>query len=152
MSSLTLAVVLQVAVLGAPNEEYSAAYGRSLQTGRPLVVLLGADWCPGCRVMKGKVMPQVAMTGGLEGVEYVYVDIDRQRELGSKLSRAEAIPQLICFVRTPDGWRSGLLTGVQKPQKVVAFINAGRAQTASVARPTATLSSWKPPMPMQASH
>ena len=95
---------LQVAVLGASNEDYIAAYARTVQTGRPLVVLLGADWCPGCRVMKGKVMPEVAKSGGLEGVEYVYVDIDRQQELGRKLSRAEAIPQLICFIRTPQGW------------------------------------------------
>jgi thiol-disulfide isomerase/thioredoxin len=144
MTSLTLAVVLQTAMLGGQNEQYMAAYARSVEAGRPLVVLLGADWCPGCRVMKGKVMPEVAKTGGLQGVEYVYVDIDRQRELGSRLSRAESIPQLICFIPTPDGWRRGMLTGAQSPQKVVAFLNAGRSQMAAAGDAASRLSSWKP--------
>ena len=144
MTSLTLTIVLQTAVLGGSNEEYMAAYARSVETGRPLVVLLGAEWCPGCRVMKGKVMPEVAKTGGLAGVEYVYVDIDQQQELGSRLSQASAIPQLICYVPTPEGWRRGMLKGAQSKEKVVAFLNAGRSHVAAAAGSTNRLSSWTP--------
>ncbi len=137
MTSLTMSIVLQAAVLGGSgqDQQYADAYQRSLRSGRPLVVLLGADWCPGCRVMKGRVMPEVAKEGGLRDVEYVYVDIDRQPELGDQLSRSNSIPQLLRFTPTRDGWQSGLLTGAHSPQTVASFINAGFVRTASAVQP-----------------
>ncbi len=146
MTTLVLSALVQVAVLGSADEQYMAAYDRSARSGRPLLVLLGADWCPGCRVMKNRVLPQLSRTGGLRDVEFVYVDFDRQRELAKQLSRSKTIPQLIWFVRTPDGWRSAMLNGAQSPEEVQSFIDAGVARTASHARPTATLSHYSEPV------
>lgn len=143
MTSLALSVVLQAAVLGASEQDYSVAYQRSVQSGRPLVVLLGTAWCPSCQVMKGKVLPEVAKAGGLREVEFAYVDYDRQPELADQLARGNSTPQLIWFSRTAQGWRSDVLTGAQSPKKVASFINQGVARAAAHGRPAARLSGYE---------
>lgn len=150
MTSLAMSVILQAAMLGGGStqvDQYAAAYAQSVRTGRPLVVLLGAEWCPGCRKMKGHVMPEVARAGVLRNVEYVYVDIDRHPELASQLSRSKSIPQLLRFTPTRNGWRSGLLTGAHSPKKVASFIKAGVIRTAPASQTAARLSSWDEPLP-----
>ena len=131
MTSLVLAATLQAALLAAPEQEYTAAYQKSLDSGRPLVVLLGADWCPACLTMKNSIMPQV---DGLKDVEFAYVDIDRQTKLARLLARAQSIPQLIRFERRPSGWVSGMLLGAQSPEKVTSFVK-GEAPEAGVETP-----------------
>lgn len=106
-------------------EQFDLAYRRSAATGRPLVVLLGAKWCPGCKVMQHEVLPAVAKSGGLKQVEFVYIDIDRNRRLAAKLSKAKTIPQLIRYHKTPHGWKSNLLSGAHKVNVVKVFINTG---------------------------
>ncbi len=115
MTSLILAAVLQAQIAAVPEEnaaqakrtavpqtDYATAFKRSLESGRPLVVLLAARWCPGCVQMKESILPRVAKAGGLAGVEYAYVD--RDPRMARRLSQAAAIPQLIRYEKTEDGW------------------------------------------------
>ena len=132
MSTLALTVMVHASLLGAPTDDYSQAYRRSVETGRPLVVLIGAKWCPACVEMKNNILPKVAKTGGLDGVEFAYVDADRQPKIASQLSRAQAIPQLIRLDRTKDGWKDQVLVGAQSPDKIRKFL---RTDTASPKRP-----------------
>lgn len=122
MTSVALSVVLQASILAAPGQPYEVAYQNSVTTGRPLVVLLGADWCPACVKMKKSVLPEVERSGALDGIEFTYVDVDRRPELSRALSRGSAIPQLIRFQRRGDQWESQLLTGAHSPNKVAQFI------------------------------
>lgn len=124
MYALALAAIVHVSFLGAPESEFDRAFERSVATGRPLVVLIGADWCPSCQVMKNTTLPQVAKEGGLNNVVFTYVDADRQRRLVSRLSRVKSIPQLIRFDRTPSGWQGRLLVGARSPDEVYSFVNA----------------------------
>lgn len=128
MTSLALTVALQAVLLAAPEQDYSAAYQKSLDSGRPLVVLLGADWCPACLTMKNSILPQITQQGGLKEVEFTYVDIDRQSKLAEVLARARSIPQLIRFERRPSGWVSGMLLGAQSPEKVTSFVKGEAAE------------------------
>ena len=125
MSTLAMTVVLQAALLAAPADTYSGAFGRSTDSGRPLVVMLTADWCPGCVKMKNSILPEVEKAGGLKDVEFAYVDVDQNRELAAKLARGASIPQLVRFNKTPTGWQVNHLVGAQSPTKVNDFINAG---------------------------
>jgi len=125
MSSLALATIIHVSLLGTQEGDFHRAYQQSTATGRPLVVLIGADWCPACQRMKTSTLPQVAKAGGLSNVVFTYVDIDRQRELAARLSRTKSIPQLIRFDQAPSGWKGQLLVGAKSPQEVQTFINAG---------------------------
>ncbi|MEN6494834.1 MAG: thioredoxin family protein [Thermoguttaceae bacterium] len=144
MASLVLTAALQAALLVVPETDYSAAYQKSVDTGRPLVVLLGADWCPACMTMKNSVIPAVTQQGGLKEVEFTYVDVDRQSKLANLLSRAQAIPQLIRFERKPTGWVSGMLLGAQTPEQVTSFVKGKTPELSPAATPQAPANDQPP--------
>jgi len=146
MTNLLLIAVINLSSLPAQPSHYDKAYWRSISSGRPLVVLLGADWCPGCRIMKGRILPEVAKVGGLANVEFAYVDVDRQTELAGELYRDNAIPQLIRFRRTNAGWESQHLTGAHSVQEVRAFINSGSVRKPASKKPTPRLSRKDEPL------
>jgi thiol-disulfide isomerase/thioredoxin len=142
MTTFALSVILQASAVAATGQSYSDAFARSYYTGQPLVVLLGADWCPGCVKMKNSVLPEVARGGGLQGVSFAYVDIDREPQLASKLSRGSSIPQLIRFERRGDSWESHLLKGAHSARKVAAFIQDGPDENKTAQGWAARLSGW----------
>ncbi|NLY02922.1 MAG: thioredoxin family protein [Rhodopirellula sp.] len=123
MTTLVLTAVLQTSLMAAPEQGYMEALSRSMASGRALVVLVGADWCPGCVKMHGRILPEVGRKGGLDRVELAYVDVDREPQLAQQLMRGGSIPQLVRFEKTDSGWRSEVLTGAQSPDRVAAFIN-----------------------------
>src|SRR5262245_19698056 len=67
---------------------------RSTQSGKPVLVLATADWCGPCQRFKRGPMsdPRVAALVQ-DRFEPVYLDVDKQRELASKLE-IESIPAL----------------------------------------------------------
>jgi len=158
MMSLILAAALQAQVAAVPQDgpeaaaknrvprtDYATALKRSKASGRPLVVMLGADWCPACVQLKRSTLPQVAKLGGMKGVEYAYVDIDRDDKLADALTRAESIPQLIRFEKTKKGWARDLLVGAQSVKRVAAFIRGKAEPKSEEQRPddlAAVLTGW----------
>lgn len=130
MIQLTLNILLQAAAVTAGGQDYATAYKEMTETGRPLVVLIGADWCPGCRVMKQAAMPELEKQGGLSNVAYAYVNADHQSKLAGKLMQGTSIPQLILYHKTPSGWQRQQLTGAQSVTDIEAFLQ--RANESSV--------------------
>ena len=123
MTSLAIAAVLQTAVLAAPPQDATtAAYNRSMQTGRPLVLLFGAEWCPACKVMQNQILPKVRQRGGMRDVEYAYVDIDQKPALAKRLLRGGSIPQLVRFDRQGDKWTPRYMIGAHQPEQVIQFL------------------------------
>jgi len=138
MANIILVTLVQVSVLGADQPDFDQAYHQSVQTGRPLVVLIGAAWCPACQKMKNSILPRVVASGGLSRVVFSYVDFDQQRQLASRLSRGGSIPQLIRFDRTQAGWSSKRLIGARSPREVHDFINAGLRDEGRVSKVSTT--------------
>lgn len=127
MNALALAVVLQ-ASLAAGASDYRTAHAASVDSGRPLVVLVGADWCPGCRQMKTVLTPDFERRTG-ERVVFARVDADSQPGLAQRLMRGEGIPQLIMYRKTEKGWKASRLIGAQSPSTVASFIQSGIRET-----------------------
>jgi len=134
MMSALLTVVVQAAILAAPEKTYSEAYQKSLDTGRPLVVLLGAEWCPACLVMKHTTIPQISKDGALNSVEFVYIDVDRQPDLANRLALARSLPQLIRFEKKSDTWARTSLIGAQTVETVATFVKGASPEVKSVAQ------------------
>jgi thiol-disulfide isomerase/thioredoxin len=111
MSGLAMGLVLQAALLTSGADNYDAAVKAAQENGQPLVVLVGADWCPGCVTMKTSTMPAMARSGGLKGVQYVTVNYDQNPNLARQLMRGNAIPQLVVFSKTEKGWHRETSTG-----------------------------------------
>ncbi len=125
MSSLTLLVALQVTIMAADGESYSDAHAEAEKTGRPLVVMVGADWCPACVRMKEDVLPDVKKRGILSEVAFATVNYDQQPSLARELTGGGSIPQLLMFRRTPDGSMRRRLIGWQSVDRVKRFIDEG---------------------------
>jgi len=111
---------------------YAEGYRQMQQTGRPLLVLVGADWCPGCRTMKNATLPALEKAGQLDDVIPASVNCDRESDLADQLMRGGTIPQLILFTRTKDGWRRTQLTGAYGAADVRKFLNREVAQHQAV--------------------
>lgn len=125
MTSLTLAAALQLSVITAGAHTYAEARATNLESGRPLVVLIGADWCPACKTMKDRALPQVEKGGLLDKVAFAYVDADEDSQLARKMMQGGSIPQLIMYRQTADGWKKESLVGAQSPGKIEAFLKKG---------------------------
>lgn len=134
MTSLTLATVLQASILaataggtvGSPAaEDYASARAKTEKTGQPIVILVGADWCPACVEMKKDVMPKIRKQGILKQVAYATVNLDKQGKLGKQLTGGGPIPQMIMYRKTRKGWLRRCLIGGQSPKTVEAFIQRG---------------------------
>ena len=122
MISLTLATALSLSVVLSTDDSYEAAHQKTLETGRPMVVLVGATWCPACRDMEKDVIPAVRQRAVFKRVAFAHVDLDREKELGRSLTEGGAIPQLIVFRRDGEGWTNQRLIGGQTVEQVEKFI------------------------------
>jgi thioredoxin-like negative regulator of GroEL len=125
MTTISMAIVLQTAALAATANSYADARAKTAETGKPLVVLVGADWCPACQQMKNSALPQVAKHGTLAKVAYAVVNTDHDHDLAQQLMRGSSIPQLVMYRQTPSGWKRESLVGAQDPAAIESFINRG---------------------------
>lgn len=108
-------------------DTYEAAYKSAQETGKPLVVLIGADWCPACQTMKTSVMPKLETGGKLKDVAFATVNIDHQGKIGRAMMEGNLIPQLVMYTKTADGWKRERLVGGQSTEAVEKFL-ASNAQ------------------------
>jgi thioredoxin-like negative regulator of GroEL len=123
MAGLTAILVLNHALLTANPANYQTARADAEANHRPLLVLVGADWCPGCRTMKDTVLPALARRGALRAVSFAAVDADAEAETARELMRGSAIPQLIVFSRSADGrWHREQITGSASEREVQSLV------------------------------
>jgi thiol-disulfide isomerase/thioredoxin len=132
-----LSCALAVAPVSSTALSYPTAVKDAQAKQQPLLVLVGAQWCPGCQTMKQSVLPALARSGGLERVSYATIDTDREPQVAGRLMRGGAIPQLIVFSRQPDGaWHREQITGAASEREVQSLI--ARAWDAQGAKPAAS--------------
>lgn len=125
MMSVAFSAMLQVSLLTTGANTYAEAHRQHVDTGRPMVLLVGAEWCPACVQMKNSIMPRVARHGGLAKVAYAQINTDHDSRVAKSMLKGGLIPQLIMYRKTPTGWKRHTLVGAQSPEKVEAFIQKG---------------------------
>jgi thioredoxin-like negative regulator of GroEL len=133
--TLSLTALLQLSIAASGTENYQEAYERAQTTGRPLVVMVGADWCPACRQMAENVMPEVKRSNRLENVVFAYVNLDQESELAGRLTRGGIIPQLIVFANKGTGWKRQDMIGAHSAGEVESFIAEVSGIQTSLVRP-----------------
>jgi thiol-disulfide isomerase/thioredoxin len=122
----------------AGTNNYADAYKDTMESGKTLVVLVGATWCPACQSMKTSTMPAVAAQGKLDNVAFAYVNTDAEHDLAGKLLAGNMIPQLVRFEKTADGWKQTRLVGGQSVSAVVDFIGVPAKETIAAKQPAAS--------------
>lgn len=121
MVSLLLAVVLANLTSGHPrNTDYASAYKEAMAAHKPLMVVVGAEWCPACNVLKSTTIQPMLNTGDLDDVSVALIDRDAEPELAQRLTQGEKmLPQIIVFTQSDSGkWERRKLTGYQPRQPV----------------------------------
>lgn len=150
MMSVAFSAVLQVSLLTTGANTYAEAHRQHVDTGRPIVLLVGAEWCPACVQMKNNIMPRVARRGSLGKVAYAQVNTDREGRVAKAVMNGGTIPQLIMYRKTSTGWKRHMLVGAHSPEKIEAFIQRGLdldkadALAAAKSKPTNNVSYQSP--------
>ncbi len=123
MCGPAVSFALQAVLLVSGAQTYDEAYEDTQTSGKPLVVLVGADWCPGCVTMKSRVLPRMQSGGLLRRVNFAHIDADRDEQLAAQLMRGSGIPQLIVFSQGADGkWQREYLVGATSEEAIAAAI------------------------------
>ncbi|MEL6108609.1 MAG: thioredoxin family protein [Planctomycetota bacterium] len=126
MATLLLAVIMSSVTTAPLKTNYAEAYRESVAQDKPLMVVVGAPWCPACNVLKQTTIEPMAQTGELDAVSVAVLDRDSDPELVKQLTKGEKmIPQIIMFTRTPSGaWKRNRLMGYQPKQPVRNLIRS----------------------------
>ncbi len=123
MAAQLLSALMQMTLLAnGGSVSYADAYAASAETGKPMLVLIGADWCPHCVVMKNRVMPQLQRQGALGEINYVTINSDQQPALARQMMQGSSIPQVVLYYRTADGWKRHRNVGAMSAGNVTQLI------------------------------
>jgi len=131
MFSLLITVILTTAPADQQlQQSYAQAYTESLEEKKPLLVVVGAPWCPACRILKESTLKPMAKTGELDDVSFVVINRDENPALAAKLTQGEkTIPQIILYTPGEDGWKRRKLRGFQSKQPIRSLIQKALVQT-----------------------
>ncbi len=136
MSGIALLLAMVTTNATFSSQSYEEAYQAFQQEGRPMVILIGADWCPACRTMKSVRVPEAWRRGVFKRVAFAVVDVDQKRELAGRLMNGSSIPQLIMYYKTPGGVRRAQINGARSPEEIQQFVDrAFQHENATAQRP-----------------
>jgi len=124
---LHVAALTLLAVINAPTKSeeqipYHAAYRKAQEEKKPLVVLVGADWCVACKTMKADTIHTMKDAGEFQEVVFTQVDKDSQPEIAQQVMQGNTLPQIVVFCESEQGWKRFSLTGMQSERRVRELI------------------------------
>lgn len=130
-----LAIVFLTAPLLTAQQpvNYHTAYQKAQNGDKPLLVLVTAQWCPPCQIMKKTTIPELMRRDAFKNCHYATVDLDKEQALARQLIGNRGVPQLIIYEKKDGKWTRRYLRGVQTAQAVESFVaRATTLRTAAV--------------------
>jgi len=125
MICLLMCATLMAGASAEKSLSYANAHELATQQNRPMLILVGADWCPACRTMKHNTLSSMQHEGKLKEVVFGIVNIDTEPELAAQMMRSSTIPQLILYTPAPQGWYRMYLHGAQSEDRIEGMIARG---------------------------
>ena len=138
---VALAVCSQASTFAGEPVSFETAYGNAKQTGRPIIAVLGAKWCPGCVVLKKQTIPAALRQGGLRDVEVTHVDVDKQKAIAAKLQQGTLIPQVVRMTWNGEKWDIKRYDGVPNVTTVQEFAKVVKKSTDTISQNTKLIAS-----------
>lgn len=123
-----IAAMILSAVLGAEWLSYGEAYKEYVRGGakQPIVVYVGAEWCPACKTMKPRLKEVVAEMGLGKTAILAEIDYDEDRKSAKSVMDGTSLPQTVLFYFTderPEPF-SKVLRGSASKRQIKEFLNA----------------------------
>ena len=116
-----VAIIASSAIAQQPLD-YKTAYQRAEKGDKPLLVLVTAEWCPPCQLMKKTTIPDLLKKQAFKDCHWASVDLDKEKTLAKQLIGQRGVPQLIIFEKRDGKWIRRYLRGFKTPQIVEAFV------------------------------
>jgi len=120
---LTLAVCVGFSTLSFGDGGVAglkAAQDKSAQSGRPLIVVLGADWCPPCKKLEAWMKSDSTVKPVTDKFVYFHIDVDKEKDAYQAFTKkypppggGGSIPMI--FIIKSDGKMLDHMVGI-KPQ------------------------------------
>jgi len=114
---------------------YNEAYKKAQSGDKPLLVMVTADWCPPCRVMKSSTLPILLQKNAFQNFHFAMMDYDAESELADKLIGDRGLPQLIMYEKSNGKWLRRYINGkrgINSVEMVESFVaQAGTFRMAS---------------------
>ena len=108
--------------------DYAAAKREAAETGRPLFLKFGTEWCGPCRKLDSTTLRDAKVVAALNaGFIPVKLDGDKEADLMASF-KVTGFPTLL--VATPEGKMAGSLPGFQSPAQVIALLDKAPASNA----------------------
>ena len=120
-----VSAIVLIAAASSVNEpiDYKTAYHRAMKGDKPLLVLVTADWCSPCQVMKRTTIPTMLSQNKFKDFHFATVDVDKQTKIARQLVKSRGVPQLIIFEKKKGVWMTRNLPGVQSVASVESFLD-----------------------------
>lgn len=106
-------------------DSYKDAYQRAAQERLPLVVFVGAKWCPACRKMEKSVIPNLPNSPILRKAVFARLDYDQDTKLAQAVTGGGALPQVVIFPPQGSNGKLRRLVGAQPVEKLFQFLRDG---------------------------
>ncbi|NMC21011.1 MAG: thioredoxin family protein [Thermogutta sp.] len=116
---------------------YKDAYRRAQEEHLPLVVFVGAEWCPACRKMEETVIPSLPKSPILRNGVFARVDYDQDTKLARAITGGGALPQVVIFPPQGSGGKLRRVIGAQPVERLFRFLQDGLSVKRDPAEATA---------------
>lgn len=100
---------------------YDQAYAQ-FEGGKPMLIMVTADWCPACQKLKSGPIASMIRQGKLNAVSFTIIDVDRQPAMARKLMKTGVVPQLILFKHRDGKIQRRQLIGGQPASRITELI------------------------------
>ncbi len=145
ISSIPIAVVAAVAAAfffttppakAGPTfkKDYVAAFNEAKKSGKPLVVVFSATWCPPCQQMKKSVYPSGSVKPYHDKFVWTYLDIDKpENRPAMQRFGVKGVPH-IQFV-SPAGKSLGHFSGAVSTRQFTGVLDRALADSGAASSP-----------------
>ena len=106
---------------GLPTD-YATAYHQAQAGNKPLLVLVTAEWCAPCQMLKRTTLHDMMAQHGFKDFHFAMVDVDREPETAAKLTENRPVPQFIIFERNGSTWNRRYSIGYHSMDDLQAFL------------------------------
>lgn len=103
--------------------DYSENYQDSIINDKPLVVVVGAEWCNSCNVLKKNIMPKILEKFSRRHFNYAEIDADENQPLARKILIGDSIPQTVIYYKYNGEWKSKRWIGLFKETEIEDKLN-----------------------------
>ena len=128
MVHVALALVMLAPTASEKLLKYEDAFKLASKQDKPLLVVVGASWCPSCQILKSATIEPMKESGEFKKVVVSYVDKDERPALAKQLMKGTKLPQIILYNQQAGSWKRYSLIGNQSKKRMTELLTKADAQ------------------------